>query len=49
MSVSRCQEYGHTWIAGMFYVHYEDVEEAARHRHVQCEKCDLVYVPRGEL
>jgi hypothetical protein len=47
--LSPCQVYGHTWVAGMFYVHYEDVRETARHRRVQCETCELVYRPDEEL
>lgn len=34
----------HAWVAGMMYVHVEDLEEVSKHRKVECEECDLVYV-----
>lgn len=39
----RCR---HTWVAGMCYVHDEDVESVAAVRHVECEKCETSYADR---
>lgn len=33
----------HSWVAGMMYVHEEDVASIARNRHVECEKCEISY------
>lgn len=33
----------HNWVAGMMYVSEEDVEDIARNRHVECEKCKMSY------
>jgi hypothetical protein len=33
----------HVWVAGMMYVHVEDVEAIAKIRKVTCEKCDVRY------
>jgi len=33
----------HVWVAGMMYVHQEDVAEIARNRHVECERCEISY------
>lgn len=40
---SKCR---HTWVAGMMYVHDEDVETVAAERHVSCEKCDASWSQR---
>lgn len=34
----------HRWVAGMMYVHDEDVAAVAAIRPVVCEKCDAPYV-----
>lgn len=40
------EEYkSHTWVAGMMYVHNEDVATIARNRLVECEKCGISYSP----
>jgi len=33
----------HAWVAGIMYVHPEDLEQVAAMREVTCEKCDKVY------
>jgi len=33
----------HAWVAGMMYVHPEDLDYVASVRPVACEKCDEVY------
>lgn len=40
--------YGHTWVAGMMYVHSEDVHATAIARArfggvIECERCEHVY------
>lgn len=47
MSDTQCL---HAWVAGMMYVHEEDLEATARDRAewggtVECEKCDMIYAP----
>jgi hypothetical protein len=34
----------HAWVAGMMYVHEEDLEYVAAARQVECEKCEKIYV-----
>ena len=45
MTNDECPEspYGHRWVAGMMYVHDEDVESVAAVRPVECERCEYVY------
>lgn len=33
----------HSWVAGMVYVHDEDLDMVARMRRVECERCETVY------
>lgn len=45
MEQEECQ---HSWVAGMMYVHDDDVEDCARARAafgetVECECCDAIY------
>ena len=45
----RCwTECKHSWVAGMMYVHDEDLDDVAAVRKVECEKCDKVYVPNED-
>ena len=49
LTKTLCDEYGHTWVAGMLYVHSEDVAEVhAAGRRVECERCETVYCPGSE-
>lgn len=50
MNNSECL---HAWVGGMIYVDKEDLEATARERAkwggtVECEKCDMIYVPEGD-
>jgi hypothetical protein len=38
----RCR---HVWVAGMMYVHDEDVESVAAVRPVECERCEVPFSP----
>jgi hypothetical protein len=38
----------HAWVAGMMYVHPEDLDYVAKVREVECEKCELIYQSRTE-
>jgi hypothetical protein len=38
----------HTWVAGMMYVHAEDVEDVAAARPVECERCERTYASVGD-
>lgn len=49
MNNSECL---HAWVAGMMYVHEEDLDSTARERAewggtVECEKCEMTYVPEN--
>lgn len=35
----------HRWVAGMMYVHDEDLVSVARVRNVECERCEEVVGP----
>lgn len=35
----------HVWVAGMMYVHDEDVEAVAAIRPVECERCEVPFSP----
>jgi hypothetical protein len=42
----------HSWVAGMMYVHDEDLDavyaaRSARGETIECERCEAVYTPRG--
>lgn len=39
------EECRHSWVAGMMYVHDEDLDAVARMRTVECERCEVVYSP----
>jgi hypothetical protein len=36
----------HAWVAGMMYVHPEDLLSVAAAREVECEKCELIFRPQ---
>lgn len=46
-----CEEYGHSWVAGMMYVHSEDVWSVYNSRvergdsPPECERCEHIYDP----
>ena len=44
-----CREWSHAWVGGMCYLSDEDVEEAAKHRPVHCERCGAQYRPGEEI
>lgn len=35
--------HAHQGVAGMMYVHYEDLDTVAAVREVECEGCDMIY------
>jgi len=37
----------HSWVAGMMYVHEEDLDTVSAERPVTCEQCDAVYGRRN--
>lgn len=49
--MNLCGKYGHTWVAGMMYVHSEDVwgvylERLAKNQPLpECERCEHIYDP----
>jgi hypothetical protein len=43
------QECQHAWVAGMMYVHEEDLDYVAQVRQVECEKCELIYQSQTEV
>lgn len=40
-----CGPGGCAWVAGMMYVHEEDLDTVAEARPVECESCERVYEP----
>lgn len=46
--ITVCARGDHTWVAGMMYVHAEDVASVAVIRDVACERCEKVYAEGDE-
>lgn len=46
-AIARLIECPHVWVAGMCYVHPEDVETVAATRKIECENCDATRGPGG--
>lgn len=43
--VNEPRECEHSWVAGLMYVHDEDLDAVAKIRPITCERCDAVYDP----
>jgi hypothetical protein len=45
MTDTRITSCRHVWVAGMMYVHDEDLAGCAAARTVECERCELTVGP----